>query len=84
MLHRRIRQVVDQRGGVARFRECSAPFAAAVVVVIIVVVVVVAGTSAVRAVVTSSRTDGYQTSVAVLWIRSSREARTRRCPEVVC
>lgn len=57
MLHRRIRQVVDQRGGVARSRECSAPFAAAVGVVIIVVVVV-AGTGAVRAVITFGRTDG--------------------------
>ena len=59
MLHRRIRQVVDQRGGVARSRECSAPFAAAVgVVIVVVVVVVVAGTGAVRAVITSGRTDG--------------------------
>ena len=60
MLHRRIWQVVDQRGGVARSRECSAPFAAAVgvVIVVVVVVVVVAGTGAVRAVITSGRTDG--------------------------
>ena len=62
MLHRRIRQVVDQRGGVARSRECSAPFAAAVgvviIIVVVVVVVVVAGTGAVRAVITSGRTDG--------------------------
>ena len=61
MLHRRIWQVVDQRGGVARSRECSAPFAAAVgvvIVVVVVVVVVVAGTGAVRAVITSGRTDG--------------------------
>lgn len=61
MLHRRIRQVVDQRGGVARSRECSAPFAAAVgvvIIIVVVVVVVVAGTGAVRAVITSGRTDG--------------------------
>ena len=61
MLHRRIRQVVDQRGGVARSRECSAPFAAAVgvvIIIVVVVVVVVAGTGAVRAVITFGRTDG--------------------------
>ena len=57
MLHRRIRQAVDQRGGVARFRNCSAPLAAAAVGVVIIAGSG-AGAGAVWAVVTSSCADG--------------------------
>ena len=57
MLHRRVRQAVDQRGGVARFGKRPAPLAAAVGVVI-VIVVGGGGGGAVGAVVAFGRTDG--------------------------